>query len=162
MSSWRSGDFKFCCSVKIQPGATITVRLSDFGHTHEPPYNIVTESEYYSTQQYQWSKLKYHKFLQIFALFVILFQFRHLGKHLCKLTFMILALLTLLSSLCLMAGNGSSYTKLRLSLNGEYAKLHKKNLHILSRPTAYNYCRVWVTIDRVWTGSWISWPLNRS
>ena len=33
------------CSVKIEPGATITVWSSDSGRTHEPPYNIVMKGQ---------------------------------------------------------------------------------------------------------------------
>lgn len=53
MSGWqlirRAGDletsFKFHRSVKIEPGATITVWSSDSGQTHEPPYNIVMKGQ---------------------------------------------------------------------------------------------------------------------
>jgi lamin B len=53
LSGWqlvrRAGDletsFKFHRSVKIEPGATITVWSSDSGQTHEPPYNIVMKGQ---------------------------------------------------------------------------------------------------------------------
>ena len=53
LSGWqivrRAGDqetsFKFHRSVKIEPGATITVWSSDSGVTHEPPANIVMKGQ---------------------------------------------------------------------------------------------------------------------
>jgi len=53
LSGWqlvrRAGDletsFKFHRSVKIEPGAIITVWSSDSGQTHEPPYNIVMKGQ---------------------------------------------------------------------------------------------------------------------
>ncbi|KDR19813.1 lamin Dm0-like [Zootermopsis nevadensis] len=53
LSGWqlirRAGDletsFKFHRSVKIEPGANVTVWSSDLGQTHEPPYNIVMKGQ---------------------------------------------------------------------------------------------------------------------